>query len=187
MFLRKTKQRDPLPVTMSGVRMGERLLQVGMDDASLVGVLAAKVGLSGAAAIVVADAAGGERARAQALNAGVLMDVHVSPLDRIPLGDAGIDVVIVHNGGGEIARLDAATRGQAAREWHRVLRPGGRAMIIDRAPRRGLRAMVGGGSPDSAGYAHGGGSLAVLESGGFRPVRTVGEVEGLTFTEGLKS
>ena len=53
MFLRKTKQRDPLPVTMSGVRMGERLLQVGGDAAALAGALAAKVGLSGAAAIVV--------------------------------------------------------------------------------------------------------------------------------------
>ena len=187
MFLRKTKQRDPLPVTMSGVRMGERLLQVGVDDGALIGALAAKVGLSGAAALVVGDAASGERARTEALNAGVLLEVHVTSLEQLPLADAGMDVVIVHNGGDELARLDAVARGQAAREWHRVLRSGGRAVIIDRAPRRGLRAMVGGGSTRSASYEQGGGSVAVLESGGFQPVRTVGEVEGLTFTEGLKS
>ena len=47
-FLRKSGL-EQLPVAMSGVRMGERALQIGIDDRSLAGVIAAKVGLSGSA------------------------------------------------------------------------------------------------------------------------------------------
>ena len=36
-FLRKTKSTEPLPIVMCGVRMGERVLQIGIDDPSLAG------------------------------------------------------------------------------------------------------------------------------------------------------
>ena len=54
-FLRKSTL-ERLPLVMAGARMGERALQIGVDDASLTGAIAAKVGLSGHAAVVVADA-----------------------------------------------------------------------------------------------------------------------------------
>ena len=41
---------DPLHVSMTGVRMGERFLQIGCNDRALLAGLAAKVGLSGTAA-----------------------------------------------------------------------------------------------------------------------------------------
>jgi hypothetical protein len=53
--VRRHRQMDPLHVTMTGVRMGERFLQLGCDDASLLGGLAAKVGLSGACAVIAFD------------------------------------------------------------------------------------------------------------------------------------
>ena len=56
MFLRKSRL-EPLPVTMSAVRMGERVLQVGIDDATIAAAIAAKVGLSGNAAIAATIAA----------------------------------------------------------------------------------------------------------------------------------
>ena len=46
---------DPLQVSMTGVRMGERFVLVGCDDAVLLAGLGAKVGLSGMAAAVVFD------------------------------------------------------------------------------------------------------------------------------------
>ena len=64
-FLRKSKL-ERLPIVMSGVRTGERVLQIGVDDASLVGAIAAKVGLSGHAAIVVATERAAAAARAAA-------------------------------------------------------------------------------------------------------------------------
>ena len=52
MFLRHSAVgREPLAVAMSGVRMGERLLQISADDTSVVGALAAKPGLSGESVI----------------------------------------------------------------------------------------------------------------------------------------
>ena len=61
MFLRKpARELEPLPIAMSGVRMGERALQIGLDNPALAGAIAAKVGLSGTAAIVVTTDAAGE-------------------------------------------------------------------------------------------------------------------------------
>ena len=49
MFLRRSKHtRNPLAVAMSGVRLGERVLQVGVDDARLVGLIASKTAGSAA-------------------------------------------------------------------------------------------------------------------------------------------
>ena len=85
MFLRKpARQRDPLAVTMSGVRMGERMLQIGIDDPALAGVLAAKTGLSGHAAIVVTNEQDAERATRAAADASALADVRSTSLDRLP-------------------------------------------------------------------------------------------------------
>jgi hypothetical protein len=44
---------DPLALSMSGVKLGERLLQIGVDDATLAGRIAAKTGLSGSASHAV--------------------------------------------------------------------------------------------------------------------------------------
>lgn len=185
MFLRKTKRRDPVPVTMSGVRMGERLLQVGIDNPAVAGAIASKVGLSGSVAAAVEDEAGAARTRGIAGEAGVLIEVHVAPLDRLPLDDGAFDVVVVHGISRLLGRLDAAARTAVAREWHRVLRRGGRVVTIDGAGRSGLAALFGRG-PEGA-ETPSADTLAVLEAGGFRPVRVVGELEGFTFAEGMKS
>jgi hypothetical protein len=50
MFLRKTRI-EPLPVTMSAVRMGERVLQIGVDDPAVASAIAGKAGLSGNAIV----------------------------------------------------------------------------------------------------------------------------------------
>ena len=87
-FIRKSKM-ERLPVTMTGVRMGERALQIGIDDPSLASAIAAKVGLSGHAAIAVSDDPAAAKARAAAATAGILVDVRVTPFDSLPFpGDA---------------------------------------------------------------------------------------------------
>ena len=58
MFLRQTTVgREPLAIAMSGVRLGERLLQIGIDTPLVTSLLAAKPGLSGESSIVVVDEA----------------------------------------------------------------------------------------------------------------------------------
>src|SRR6188474_3391853 len=96
-FLRKSNL-ERLPVAMSGVRMGERALQIGIDDRSLAGAIAAKVGLSGHAAFAVASDDKAAQARNAGAAAGVLVDVQASTLDTLPFAADAFDVVVVHAG-----------------------------------------------------------------------------------------
>jgi SAM-dependent methyltransferase len=185
MFLRKSAI-EPLPVTMSAVRMGDRVLQIGVDDAAIASTLAAKVGLSGYAAIAVFDEASGWRAQAAAANAGILVDIKVSSPALVPFDGDAFDLVIVHSTRGLLASLHADARGAAMREWRRVLRHGGRMMTIERGAATGLKALLhkpAGNEP----YEAAGGVVSALEAAGFKPVRLLADREGFKFAEGVKS
>ena len=185
MFLRKSRI-EPLPVTMSAVRMGDRVLQIGIDDPGLASALAAKAGFSGNAAIVVADNAGAERARAAAARTGVLLDVHVTPFAPLPFESGAVDLVIAHSMRGLVSSLDATARSAALREWHRVLRKGGRAMTIEAGAAGGLKGLLRQPRRDDP-YAASGGIVGALEAAGFRPARILAEREGYCFVEGIKT
>ena len=79
---RRMRAMDPLQVAMTGVRMGEKYLQILCSDATLTSGLATKVGLSGMAALAAPDDKQAARAQAAANKAGALIDVKVAPLER---------------------------------------------------------------------------------------------------------
>ena len=185
MFLRKSRI-EPLPVTMSAVRMGERVLQIGVDDAAVSSAIAAKVGLSGNAAIAVVDDREAARAHGAAASAGVLVDVRVTPLTSLPLDGDVFDLVVVHGRHGLVSSLDPGARLAATREWRRVLRHGGRVMTIEAGPATGIKSFVRPQRGNDA-YDQAGGIVGALEAAGFRPVRLLAEREGCTFAEGIKS
>ena len=173
MFLRKTRI-EPLPVTMSAVRMGERVLQVGVDDAAIASAIAAKAGLSGNAALAVSNERDAARAQRAFTNAGILVDVKITPFTTFPFESDTFDLVVVH-------AAQAAVSIETMRECHRVLRRGGRAMTIEGGPATGLAAMF------KAPRAPEGDIVAALETAGFRPARLLAEREGYRFAEGVKS
>jgi len=185
MFLRKSRI-EPLPVTMSAVRMGERVLQIGVDDPALASAIAAKVGLSGNAAIAVTDDRDAARAHGAAANAGVLVDVKVTPLAPLPFDNEAFDIVIVHSMRGLLSSLDSNARVEAMREWHRVVRHGGRVMTIEPGAVSGLKSLI---QPRRSDEAHegSGGVVGALEMAGFRPVRLLADREGYKFAEGIRS
>jgi ubiquinone/menaquinone biosynthesis C-methylase UbiE len=164
-FLRKTKRQEDLPVAMSGVRMGERALQIGVDDPALLGALASKVGLSGHAAIAVSDEAAAAIARGAAEKAGALVDLHVSPLHSLPIADNAFDVVVLHAKSGWFAALDSVSRVAVLGEAYRVLRGGGRLVAIEGAS---------------------GTAVDALPLAGFKAARILADREGYRFAEGLK-
>lgn len=187
-FLRKsTVEREPLAVTMTGVRMGERLLQIGAADARLTAMLAAKPGLSGHAAIVVTGEQAADRARAAAAQSGLLVDVQVAPLRTLPAPDGTFDVVILHDAPAMLEALDGESRAHAAAEAYRVLRAGGRLVALEPGTPTGLRAMLRRGPATDSAYEAGGGTPRLLEAAGFRAVRLLADREGYRFIEGLKS
>jgi SAM-dependent methyltransferase len=180
------KRSDPyaLIVGMAGVKMGDRIVQVGCANGGRLGAVASKVGLSGRAVAIVADETSAARARKGAENAGVLVDVEVAPPTRLPLDDASFDLAIVDDTGSMMAAMRAEDRVAAVRELVRVLRPGGRVMLVGAAARGGLGALFSRGKsgPPFAST----GAVDALQADGFRSVRTLAEREGLVFVEGVK-
>lgn len=180
-FLRKSSL-ERLPVTMSGVRRGERALQIGIDDPSLAGAIAAKVGLTGHAAIAVNDDRKAATARAAAATAGVLADVQVTPLDSLPFPSDAFDAIVLHAAADAVPPLENAAGIAMLREGQRVLRTGGRIIILEGRGRRGLWTRLRGRQmPPRPGAA-----VDALGAAGFRASRQLAEREGYRFTEGLK-
>lgn len=187
-FLRKAKlDTEPLAIKMSGIRLGERLLQIGVDDAKLLAMMAVKIGLSGTTAVAVADDAEAERARDAAANAGALIEARVAPLETLPFDDDAFDVVVIHGARGLLPALHAQARDAGMlRDARRVLRHGGRIIVIEAGPKSGLAGLLSPYRPDPQ-WEAAGGSIAALQNAGFRPVRLLSERDGYRFVEGLKT
>ena len=178
---------DPLAVSMAGVKLGERLLQIGVDDALLAGQLAAKTGLSGTAAHVVSTDDEAVQVNRGARKVGVLVEVRVGPLDRLPFDDSAFDLVVVHSAHGQLASASADERSAVLQACCRVLRPGGRVLTIEPGTSTGLRSMLRSAPAAQAAYDAGGGSSAALRQAGFNAVRDLGDREATKFVEGLKT
>jgi SAM-dependent methyltransferase len=182
--IRFRRRDDPhaLVVNMSGVKMGDRFLQVGCHNGGRLAAIAAKVGLSGRAVAIVPDEAAAERARKGAGNAGVLVEVEIAPPSQLPLDEpAAFDLAVVDDAGGWFGGLRPEDRAALVRRLLKVLRPGGRAMVISAALRGGLGAIFSRGTSDPPFDA-----VPSLEADGFRSVRRLAEREGLIFVEGVK-
>jgi hypothetical protein len=177
--MRRHRQMDPLHVTMTGVRMGERFLQIGCDDASLLGGLAAKVGLSGGCTVLVFDEQAASRARAVGVRIGALIDVRIVGPGAFGPEPTGVDMVVVDDTRGTFARMRDTDRQAALNEARRVLREGGRIEMVERVAVTGL---LGGHITRPDGYT----AEANLAAAGFKPVRMLAEKAGVRFVEGLK-
>jgi ubiquinone/menaquinone biosynthesis C-methylase UbiE len=183
MFLRQsTVGREPLAIAMSGVRMGERLLQIGMDTPAVTSLLGAKPGLSGESAIVVPDDDAAVSARRAAEQAGALVNISVHALDALPFERHSFDLVVAHNRNGQLTALDDPQRSRAILECHRVLRPGGRIVVLDKGTPSGVKAIFQSREPGSPEP-----TIKMLQEAGFRPVRALGDRDGYSFVEGLKA
>jgi len=178
--VRRQRQMDPLHVTMTGVRMGERFLQIGCDDTSLLGGLAAKVGLSGACGVVAFDEETAARARKVGASVGALIDVRVVAPDGFEHDASTVDMVVVDDTRGTFARMRDADRAAALAESRRVLRDGGRIEVVERVA---LTGLLGGHVSRPEGYV----VEPLLIAAGFKPVRLLAEKAGVRFVEGLKA
>jgi ubiquinone/menaquinone biosynthesis C-methylase UbiE len=186
-FNRFAKRETPfqLVVGMTGVKLGDRVLQVGCAHGGRLASIAAKVGLSGRALAVVDDADSAARAAKASADAGVLIEVETAPPTRLPVDDGSFDLAIVDDTAGLFSSMRAEDRVATIREVARVLRAGGRAMIIGSAPRQGLGALLSR-AYNGPSLAASGEATKALEADGFRAARTLAEREGLIFVEGIK-
>jgi SAM-dependent methyltransferase len=172
---------DPLTVSMSGLKLGDRLLILGSSDTALAAALASKVGLTGRACLVDESADRVTAAAAAVEQDGALVESVASPLGALPFDAGSFDVVVARNA---FPGIPEPGRAAVVAEVSRVVRPGGRCIVIDDVGRGGLGGFIGGrGGEASAGAA----TVALLGAGGFRGVRTLAEREGFVFVEGVKA
>src|SRR5207244_7876700 len=115
MFL---KRDDPnlLIVGVAGVKMGDRLAQVGCAHGGRLAAVAGKVGLSGRAVLVAPDEPSAERGRRGAESAGVLVEVEIASPTALPLDSNDFDVAVIDDTSGLLGGLCADDRAAAIRE-----------------------------------------------------------------------
>ena len=182
MFL---KRDDPnlLIIGVAGVKMGDRLAQVGCAQGGRLAAIAGKVGLSGRAVLVAPDEASAARGQRGAESAGVLVEIEIAPPTRLPLDADDFDIAVIDDTGGLLGALSADDLAKAVSEVRRILRPAGRALLICPAPRGGLGGFFSR-APEGPRFADA--AQRTLESHGFKAVRTLAERDGLVFVEGIK-
>src|SRR6188472_2128866 len=93
-LIRGSSGRADLILSMVGVKLGDRLLVLGLSDPGLVGILGSKVGITGRACGVDASADRVARAGRQAERDGVLVEVEVWNDGGIPFESGSFDLVV---------------------------------------------------------------------------------------------
>jgi len=179
--LRKSSE-ELLAVSMAGIKLGDRLLVVGCADPILIARLAVKTGLTGRAFAVDEQERVVTAAAEIVGREGALIETAPAPWSALPLEADSFDVAIVRD---VLPHLDAEVRSGCVREVLRVLRPGGRCLVIDGKGRTGLATFARGAS-GATDYASGGGPVHTLTAQGFKAARILAEREGLVFAEAVK-
>jgi ubiquinone/menaquinone biosynthesis C-methylase UbiE len=185
-WFRKSAPADPLAVTMTGVTLGNRIVVLGLSGTKTIAALAAKAGLTGQAVVLDDDEAKLRAAGAAIEREGGLVELtRCAPASPWPYEDEHFDVAVLHDVLPALSARGTAVMASALREVFRTLRPGGRAIVIDTAPRRGLSALVTR-EPAVQAYASGTDAVSALKATGFAAVRVLAEQDGATFIEGVK-
>jgi ubiquinone/menaquinone biosynthesis C-methylase UbiE len=174
---------ESLPVSMAGIKLGDRLLVVGCADPILIARLAVKTGLTGRAFAVDEQEKAVTAAEEIATREGALIETAKAPWTTLPLEPDSFDVAIVRD---VLPHLTKDARSGCISEVLRVLRPGGRCLVIDGRERTGIVAAVRG-APASSDYGAPGGPVHGLTTQGFKAARILAEREGLLFAEAIKA
>ena len=183
-FARRGNDAHMLAISMTGVKLRDRVAFIGSPVPARLAAIAAKVGLSGHAAAVVFDEAGAERVNRAAAGAGVLVDVDIADVKRLPYDDGSFDLAIVDDTGALVEHLSEDERVTLARELARILRPGGRVVALGGSEPSGLAKLLS--KAPASPFVRSGSMNALLAANGFGIVRTLADREGLVFVEGLK-
>ena len=113
-------------VGVSGVRAGQRVLDVAGGSADLSRLFLKKTGSSGQVVLTDINNAMLRVGRDRLLDEGVVTPIAQCDAERIPFPDNYFDCVSIAFGLRNVTRKDAALR-----EMHRVLKPGGRLIVLE--------------------------------------------------------
>jgi ubiquinone/menaquinone biosynthesis C-methylase UbiE len=166
-------------LAMLGVKGSDRVLFCGADRPDVAGAVGAVTGLNGQTTVVDRKDGAAARIEAGAAKAGALVDFQDAPLTMLPFDSGTWDAAIIVRGLGQLGSDAGAVLSEAVR----VIRAGGRIVLMDPVSRPGLfglwRNPVEPVRPaDSV--------TAALTGAGLRGVRLLAEVDGVRYFEGTK-
>ncbi len=113
-------------VQIAGVRSGDRVLDVAGGTADLSLAFARKVGRTGQVWLTDINHAMLSRGRDRVVDKGFLLPVAQCDAEKLPFPDNHFDVVTVAFG-----LRNMTHKGVAIAEMHRVLKPGGRLLVLE--------------------------------------------------------
>lgn len=113
-------------IAVSGVRTGQRVLDVAAGTGDLSRAFARKVGPTGL--VVMSDINGSmlRAGRDRLIDSGVLVPTVLCDAEKLPFPDAQFDLVSVAFGLRNMTHKDAALR-----DMQRVLKPGGKLLVLE--------------------------------------------------------
>jgi len=109
----------------------------------------------------------------------VLAEVTRAPWGMWPYDKSSFDVAVIRD---LLPALTSDNRSRCVSEVLRVLRPGGRVLVIEPAPRGGFGALLNRQTVDAM-YR---GPQQTLKDEGFAAVRELAERDGVLYVEGIK-
>ena len=113
-------------IALSGVKSGERVLDVASGSGDLASAFARRVGAGGQVWLTDINAAMLARGRDRLLDAGAMMPLAQCDAERLPFPDDYFDCVSVAFGLRNMTHKEAALA-----EMRRVLKPGGRLLVLE--------------------------------------------------------
>ncbi len=177
--LRQGTALPPLSVGMAAAKLGDRVLVMGCGDTRLIAAIGARTGLTGRTLAIDESRDRCARADFVAQKEGTLIETQTTPLTSVGVDAGSFDLVLVRDA---LREADVNRMATALSEAHRVLRPGGRCLVIEGSPSRGLSALFGVGSKAPAADP----ITRALGAVGFAGVRTLAERDGQLFVEAIK-
>lgn len=154
---------------LSGLRPGESVLDVGCGTGTLAILAKEIVGLSGTVCGVDPSAEMMARARAKAARAGAEVRFEIGAAQALPFEDSSFDLALSTM---MLHHLGRAARRELAAELRRVIRPGGRVLIVDFAKRAPQRGGPRGHFRHRHGHVDPAEIAGLLENAGFSAVET---------------
>ncbi len=176
-WLRRGPARLDTAVAMIGVRAHDDVLFLGAGDPSLAAETGTITRLNGRTVVAGRGADAEARIEQAAAKTGAIVEFVDTPAATLPFADGAFQIVV-------LAHLAAGTPDGTATlsEAVRVLRPGGRIILVFGEPARGLLGQLNVPPPPATDVI-----VIQLQRAGLVAARRLAQAEGVTYFEARKA